>query len=342
MTPRRGEISNEEPAELKRLSPEQQAQWRTYYYGNAGFEERARAEVAKVVGVALGDSWFDYLPARLFATGDIIDRLNVESSPYNVLRTAVAGDTIENMIWGTGYWSDRWTPQDTRQLPGALKLIRQHNAAFFLCSGGGNDTAGTPFANYLNHASSRLPPLRQQQLDWLINDYIGASYDEMIRAVRVEKPGLPIILHGYDYPVADGRGVVNFPLGYHFIGPWLRPAFAMKRIDTQGMINVLAHLIDTFNEMLKKFHNPSQGIYHLDLRNTLAKIKPGDYKAGWVNELHPTDKGFEKIAQAFADQIAKALHPAAAGPMLAEQPPPIPETALSPPSRRGRAPRRAK
>jgi hypothetical protein len=301
-------ISAPEPPAITSLPPEQQAEHRTYRYGNAGFEERQRLDSNKIIGVAVGDSWFDYLPARLFAPGDILDLLNKDGSPFNIKREAAAGDTVENMVWGTGYWSDRWTPRDTRQLPRALKYIQEHHASFFLFSGGGNDMAGAPLVEYLNHVGSELPPLRETQLDWLIYEYFGAGYKQMIRAVQTTKPGLPIILHGYDYPVADGRGVLNFPFGYHFIGPWLRPAFAMKRIGDAGMVDALKHLIDSFNDLLKTLHNPAQKIFHIDLRGILGSIDPHNYKAGWTNELHPTDRGFEVIAKVFAEQIDKALH----------------------------------
>jgi len=63
--------------------------------------------------LAVGDSWFHYLPARLFAPRDILDWLNRSESPFNIQRTAAAGDTVENMIWGTGYWSN-WSPQESQ------------------------------------------------------------------------------------------------------------------------------------------------------------------------------------------------------------------------------------
>jgi hypothetical protein len=63
----------------------------------------------------------------------------------------------------------------------------------------------------------------------------------------------------------------------------------------------------SFN-LLQTFHNPAQKIYHVDLRGLLGNIDPQHYKAGWTNELHPTHKGFELIANVFAEQIDKALH----------------------------------
>lgn len=298
------------PPEFGNMTPEARARWRSERYGNDYFFERQRSDEARVIGVASGDSWFDYLPARLSPTyaGDVVDQLNARPR-FNIWKTSVAGDPVENMIWGTSYWSSTWEPHDTRQLPEALARIGQYRAAFFLFSGGGDDIAGAPLENYLNHADSGYGPVRESQLKFLIDEYLRAGYVEMIQAVHGKYPGLPIIFHGYDYPVADGRGVLNFPLGFHFVGPWLRPAFAMKRFEEKTMESVLKALIDTFNDMLDSLHDPGNKVYYLNLRGTLQTIFDGDYRNAWANELHPTDRGFELIASKFEAQILAALGP---------------------------------
>src|SRR5215210_6588891 len=47
--------------------------------------------------VAEGDSWFDYDPML-----DILDHLKLEYG-YDIFKVAQAGDTLENMVYGTDY-----------------------------------------------------------------------------------------------------------------------------------------------------------------------------------------------------------------------------------------------
>ncbi len=53
-------------------------------------------------GIAEGDSWFDYPPAWIsdISLGDLINQLN-QRRKVNLFRVAKAGDTLENMTFGT-------------------------------------------------------------------------------------------------------------------------------------------------------------------------------------------------------------------------------------------------
>ena len=103
---------------------------------------------------------------------------------------------------------------------------------------------------------------------------------------------------------------LNGPWGFHYIGPWLRPAFAMKRIAKTDMEQSLTTLVDAFARMLVRLNDPANGIYHIDLRGLLARLYGSGadgYKEAWANELHPTNRGFDLIADQFSAAILKAL-----------------------------------
>ena len=77
-----------------------------------------------LVGIAEGDSWFDYAPAFVGNPflGDLINQLN-KSKKLNILRIAIAGDTLENMTYGTLFPSP--------QLQLTLEFIRKYQPDFF-------------------------------------------------------------------------------------------------------------------------------------------------------------------------------------------------------------------
>jgi hypothetical protein len=113
---------------------------------------------------------------------------------------------------------------------------------------------------------------------------------------------LPIVVHGYDYPVPDGRG---FAGGWWVLpGPWLEPGFREKGYGVMAeRIKLMKQLIDRFNAMLKGIvaMNEFRHVTYVNLRDTLST--GSNYKRFWANELHPTEKGFELVTNRFADAL---------------------------------------
>jgi hypothetical protein len=120
---------------------------------------------------------------------------------------------------------------------------------------------------------------------------------------RYLKRPIPILTHGYDYPIPDGRGFLGGwgPLP----GPWLRPGFRQKGYaDQVENAKVMRDLIDAFNELLGQVSivPQFQHVRYIDLRATLAGDRT--YRKDWANELHPTGRGFAAVTEKFANVIA--------------------------------------
>jgi hypothetical protein len=173
-----------------------------------------------------------------------------------------------------------------------------------LLSGGGNDVAGTEFPILLNHATSSIAGLNESVLTGVIDQRLRDAYATILSAItgvcqRVVGARIPIVMHGYDYPVADGRG---FWGGWGPLpGPWLEPGFRKKGYAKMTVRDqICIQLIDRFNEMLAGIagKGPFAHVRHLDLRNTLPR--GAKYKDWWANELHPTGRGFEAVTRKFA------------------------------------------
>ena len=245
--------------------------------------------------VAEGDSWFDYL------WYDILDMLENEHG-FDVESVARAGDRIEDMAYTGGQLANF-----KKVLEKMLRRTELPKAV--LLSGGGNDVAGDEFFMLLNHAASANPGLNEDVVRGVIDVRIRDAYVALVSAVTelcVKTTGhtIPIIVHGYDWPVPDGRGFGDgWPIP-GLPGPWLRPGFLRKGFKSQPQNQeTMRALIDRFNNVVKSVADGFSHVRFVDLRGTL----PGGstYQDWWANELHPTKKGFEAVAARFAEAITK-------------------------------------
>lgn len=243
--------------------------------------------------VAEGDSWFDY-PFH-----DVLSMLEEEHG-FDVESVAHKGDRVEDMAYSGGQFDDF-----TRLLEKLLRQKRVPDA--ILLSGGGNDLTGDDLAILLNHAASGLPALNPDVVRGVIDVRVKNAYAFLIGGLTeiamklLERP-IPILLHGYDYAVPDGRGFLG---GSFFLpGPWLEPGFHRKgHGDLDTNTKVVESLIDSFNNMLEQLSG-AQGfghVHYVDLRGTLSNA--ANYKRDWDNELHPTTRGFKAVAE----KIARAI-----------------------------------
>jgi lysophospholipase L1-like esterase len=243
--------------------------------------------------IAEGDSWFDY-PLH-----DVLSMLADEHG-FHVESVAHKGDTVENMAYGTGQFDDF-----VRLLEKLLRDQRVPDA--ILLSGGGNDIAGDEFAVLINHLLSGLPPVNPDIVRGVVDVRLRNAYVFLISGLteiarRYLDRTIPILLHGYDYAVPDGRGFLG---GWAFLpGPWLQPGLFQKgHVNLNANKAIVRTLIDAFNVMLQQVSAmPEFGhVRYVNLRGTLSQ--GAGYKEDWANELHPTKEGFRAVAAKIAREI---------------------------------------
>jgi lysophospholipase L1-like esterase len=243
--------------------------------------------------IAEGDSWFDY------PLNDVLSMLE-DVHGFEVESVAHRGDTVEDMAYAAGQFDNF-----SRALEKLLRRDRVPQA--ILLSGGGNDIAGDEFAILLNHVLSGLPPINEDIVRGVVDVRLRNAYAFLISGLTeitrryLDRP-IPILVHGYDYPVPDGRGFLG---GWAFLpGPWLQPGLHRKgheRLATNK--SIIRALIDSFNQMLQQVSAMAafEHVRYVDLRNTLSQGT--EYKRDWANELHPTKKGFRAVAARIAREI---------------------------------------
>jgi lysophospholipase L1-like esterase len=244
--------------------------------------------------LAEGDSWFDY------PLNDVLKRLKREHG-YDIASVAHMGDTIEDMAYNV-----RQSERFVEALDGLVRAGRIPRG--ILVSGGGNDIAGREFHMLLDHAASPVPGLNTDVVRGIVETRVRHACVTLLSAItqlcrqRIGAP-VPILLHGYDRAVPDGRGFLFGP----FPGPWLRPGFDRKgfsRKDLDATKAMVATLIETFNAMLADVAG-LPGFEHVHYVNLLGTLSNGpDYKRWWANELHPTARGFSAVAEQFAETLA--------------------------------------
>lgn len=238
--------------------------------------------------VAEGDSWFDYPPGT-----DLIDCLENDRG-YDIENFALAGDTLENMIFGTGIDDDFTRIPPT--IDSVLACISNVQPKAFLFSGGGNDVAGDEFESFLNHAGSGLPALRRD----FLNEVMGvfeSYYTSLVNRVAAASPGTYIVTHGYGHTKATGKGVGFFI--FRFGGPWMKPALTKKGIFNQPQQDAIVRdLIDAFNTMLGRLANRHPKFKYVDLRPLL------DPDNDWANELHLRNSAYARAAEQIHQTIA--------------------------------------
>ena len=68
-------------------------------------------------------------------------------------------------------------------------------------------------------------------------------------------------------------------------------------------------LIDRYNATLRDVAARMPGVHFVDVRSRLVSdVAGGAYLRDWGNELHPTRRGFRKVADAFARVIGGVTH----------------------------------
>jgi lysophospholipase L1-like esterase len=260
-------------------------------------KSRALFGSKKTAGVLIaeGDSWFDY-PMQ-----DVL-RLLEDDHLYDVESVAHKGDCVEDMAHSPGQFEEF-----ARRLEKLLRDAKVPRA--ILLSGGGNDIAGDEFALLLNYASSTLPPFNEDIVRGVVDIRLQEAYVSIISGLTAIAKSylghaLPIVAHGYDYPVPDGRGFMGG--WWKLPGPWLKPGFLRKgHDDLSKNTQLIGELIDRFNRMLADVSALPEfsHVHYLDLRGTLHH--DSQYKKHWANELHPNATGFDLVTEKFADVIKK-------------------------------------
>jgi hypothetical protein len=232
--------------------------------------------------LAEGDSWFDYPSPG----GSVITHLGKLLKKADILNLAHAGDELRQML------SLAQRSEIEERLKQGQRRLIPFDALLF--SGGGNDIVGDQFYNWLHpftpgaSALDLIDAVRfGARLIMLEGDYRDLS-DIRDRC----SASTTIFVHGYDYAKPTGKGVCWF-------GPWLRPSLEARGIvDPQLQLAVVKEILVRFRAMLQHLAVSLPNFVYIETQGLLQPTAKW-----WDNELHPSPKGFDKIAIAFKDAL---------------------------------------
>ena len=247
--------------------------------------------------VAEGDSWFAYPLVK-----DVVDQLR--KMGYAVIRCSEPGDTLENMVYGSGYKINK--KKNTVSNKGAIDLkevkeaIRSYKPRFVLFSAGGNDVVGIELVRYLYHKSTGKSSLRIAAFQDVLNNFMKPAIEHFIKEVLAVDPAVDILMDGYDYAKPIGKGYKL--VGVKLAGPWILPGFGEKAITKRSdQDRIIKRLIDEFNEMLKDLSVTYTNFHYINLRGKFPEDKQ------WHNEIHLKAAGYKTVAGLYHEEIVRIL-----------------------------------
>ncbi len=193
-----------------------------------------------------------------------------------------------------------------------------------LLDGGGNDvhrgrTAEEAWLSKMLNAKGStdghgqpLPIFKEQVVREFIDGVLAQHWHVILdQLTGITQGRIPILLHGYDHPIPDGRS---------YGSDWLKHCITVARgydAAADGPA-IMKTLINRLNDMLSRVSASYAGklrVHHVRLTGTLA-AQPGfalNHATYWVNELHPNVHGFRALAKVMQGAIDQWGNPKSQG-----------------------------
>lgn len=190
-------------------------------------------------------------------------------------------------------------PRDHLSVVGAHQTSRAEDLVYALQSvrpqaailpAGGNDVKGGT-VSLLGSALASPSGIDTTAVHRYVTEAFAQPYRDLVsiitaKAERMGQP-VPIIIHGYDYPRVSERA------------RWL--AAQVGHGAAQLLEGIGRAFVDAFDSVLSELADEHPGIVFLaDVRGTLTSGED------WADEIHPSARGFAKLAEKIDGLVRKA------------------------------------
>jgi hypothetical protein len=260
--------------------------------------------------LAQGDSWFSIGALNIAKNSNLLHELEFPDDRC-IVNCARSGSTLRRMV-------DQVNEPKFRNLLCGNQRVPWHG---LLLSAGGND-----LIDAIGHKDIINPALRLLLLptertgdptncDSYLSPAGWNTFETHIRsrfaalvALRDSKDTnrrIPVFLHTYHFPT-----VRNAPAGL-IAGPWLFKAVKSFDIPKPLWPALSRRLFNKFGDLLNSIALNHTNFHVFDSANlvTLTPALPDTQgeSGDWINEIHPTWRGYEKIALAWSKDIRFTL-----------------------------------
>lgn len=251
--------------------------------------------------LAEGDSWFAWSRLDFRPSSNILEALEFDRKTL-IVNHAYSGDRIHYM------GKSATNPAFGFELRGA-------SYDGILLSGGGNDlidalqatggagpiilprAAGAPD---IPESYVSLPALTD-----LVNDVLTSFRQIIALRDATANRNAPIFLHTYAYPTP--RNAPATFMSKAATGPWLYSAVRAAKVPKAQYIPLAKHVYDAMADGLLSLDDPAGKVHVIDTRKVLleADLDTTGVSGDWINEIHPTDGGYRKLARVWEDRLGQ-------------------------------------
>lgn len=254
------------------------------------FSHVCRRRPERIGIVAEGDSWFAY-PRKWMAFGadnNIIHHLAKKirgTNTANLLRLASNGDEAVDMTSG-------------KQFKTLYKILKASASSIrlLLFSGGGNDIVGKddmlPLLKEYNGEEDFIDCLHLDRFENKLEAII-LSYRRLLALCEDLIPEAKVVTHTYDIAKPWDQGA-EFFWGLIKTKPWVYPYLVRRRIPRKFHLPIIEFMLGSLGQRLSALEEEEGAGGRLRVVDTQGTLRPGS-KKDWLNEIHPTEDGFEKV-----------------------------------------------
>lgn len=225
-----------------------------------------------------GDSWFDYCELLKHITNELRDT-DESDITWGVVDIANSGDTLKQMI------------KNSDQLKYIIQTYKQ-NIQCVLFSAAGNDVI-EEIGCVLDIGGLKTDKLKE------IMDKTKRKYEKIINIVHNIKK-VPIFTHSYAYFCNFGscdNGLTEVFLRIFTSCPWI--SSNNNGLTDEQTFQQLTIVLNEFYKTIKSIN----GITIADTRESMNGVDGKYQKRLWMDEIHPTPVGSEKVAQVYVAKI---------------------------------------